>query len=137
MAGAEVLATYYSFILAILIFLATKYLQTLENVRRIIVENFEHIEKNKQHYNALKSGMRYQIFIGSILVLGIIIDSYLLINVVFPGLVISLGDIFLIILVALSVFLIFAEQIVNISKITDVAYEGNVDEEFDKVTKKK
>ena len=42
---------------------------------------------------------------------------------------------FLIILVALSVFLIFAEQITNISKIIDVAYKGNVNEEFDKVTK--
>lgn len=136
MAEASILATYYSFILAILVFLATKYLQTLENIRTMIVNNFGIIEKNKQHYDALKGGMRYQIFIGSALVLGIMIDSYLLINSVFPNFAIPSIDLFLIILVGLCVFLIFVEQIVNISKITDVAYKGNVNEEFDKVARK-
>lgn len=129
------LTTFYSFLLAILIFLASKYLETLESVRKLVVNNIEHIKGVEQHYKILRGGMHYKIFIGILIVSGIGIDSYLLINTIFPNFIIPLLDLILIVIVALSIILIFLEQIVNIMKIIDVAYKGTIDEEIEKLTK--
>ena len=137
MTNIATLTTYYSFMLAILIFLASKYLDTLESVRKLVVNNFEHIKGDKQHYDLLKTWMKYNIFVGLLIVSGVVIDSYLLINSVFPNLAIPSLDLALITIVGLAIVLIFLEQIVNIMKIINVAYEGTVDEEIDKLSGKK
>lgn len=135
MAEIAALTTFYSFILAILIFLASKYLETLESVRKLVVNNAEHIKGDKQHYTILKGGMCYKIFIGILVISGIGIDSYLLINTIFPNFIIPFLDLILIGIVTLSTILIFLEKIVNIMKSIDVAYEGTVDEEIERLAK--
>lgn len=129
------LTTFYSFVLAILIFLASKYLETLESVRKLVVNDLEDIKGNKQHYRILKGGMYYKIFIGILIVSGIGIDLYLLINTIFPNFIIPPVDLILIGIVTLSIMSTFIEQILNIMKSIDVAYEGTVDEEIERLAK--
>lgn len=134
----ENLTTYYSFILAILIFIASKYLDSLDEIRKIILNGVEEIKDNKMNYNGIEIGMRWKIFEGFVIFSGILLDFLLLLNSVFSlGLIIPYGNIILVILILISIILVFIQPIINNLAIAKMAYKGNVGEVFENLVKGK
>jgi hypothetical protein len=85
MADPTLLTTFYSFTLAIIIFLATKYLDHNEKIREFLVKNFDKWEEDKETYGNLKDGIYGQIWILIPILFAIALNIYLLVKTVFDN----------------------------------------------------
>ena len=83
MADPTLLTTFYSFTLVIIIFLATKFLDQNEKIREFLTSNFDQWENDKETFENLKDGIYGQIWMMIPILLGVILNGYLLIDTVF------------------------------------------------------
>src|SRR3989344_889642 len=126
MADPTLLTTFYSFTLAIIIFLATKFLDHNEKIREFLASNFDKWEKDKETYDNLKEGIYGQIWIMIPILFAIFLNLYLLVNTVFESWK-SIGweNYVLIIFIFMSIVFIFAQPIINNLVTVHAGYEGN------------
>ena len=129
MVDPTLLTTFYSFTLAIIIFLSTKYLDHNEKIREILVKNFDKWEDDKETYDNLKDGIYGQIWILAPILLAISLNIYLLINTVFENWK-SLGweNYFLIGFISISILFIFGQAVINNLVTVHAGYKGNPEE---------
>ncbi|MBT4824531.1 hypothetical protein HN695_07440 [Candidatus Woesearchaeota archaeon] len=126
MADPTLLTTFYSFTLAIIIFLATKFLDHNEKIREFLASNFDKWEKDKETYENLKDGIYGQIWMMIPILFAIFLNLYLLVDTVFENWK-SIGwkNYVLIIFIFISILLIFAQPIINNIVTVHAGYEGN------------
>ncbi len=138
MAEPTLLTTFYSFTLAIIIFLATKYLDHNEKIREFLVKNFDKWEDDKETYKNLKDGIYGQIWILIPILLAISLNIYLLITTVFGNWK-DLGweNYFLIGFISISILFIFGQTVVNNLVTVHAGYKGNPEEWMNFGKKKK
>ena len=126
MTDAMLLTTFYSFTLAILIFLASKYLDHNEKIREFLVKNFDKWENDKETFENLKEGTYAQIWMMIPILVGILLNGYLLVDTVFSNWkMIGWENYILIILILLSVLLMFAQPMINNLVVVHAGYKGN------------
>jgi hypothetical protein len=138
MTDATLLTTFYSFTLAIIIFLATKYLEHNEKIREFLAKNFDKWEGDKDTYQNLKDGVYGQIWILIPILFAIGLNLFLLIDTVFDNWnTIGWKNYTLVIFIAISILFIFGQAVINNIVIVHAGYKGNPDEWMNFGKKKK
>ena len=126
MADPTLLTTFYSFTLAIIIFLATKFLDQNEKIREFLTSNFDQWENDKETFENLKDGIYGQIWMMIPILLGILLNGYLLIDTVFSNwATIGWKNYTLIMFILLSILFMFAQPIINNLVVVHAGYKGN------------
>ena len=137
MADPTLLTTFYSFTLAIVIFLTTKFLDHNEKIREFLARNFDMWENNKETFENLKDGIYGQIWILIPILLAISLNLYLLVDTVFENWkTIGWKNYALIIFIFISILFIFGQSIINNLVTVHAGYKGNP-EKWMKFGKKK
>lgn len=138
MTDATLLTTFYSFTLAIVIFLASKFLDHNEKIREFLAKNFDKWENDKETFETLKDGIYGQIWMMIPILFGILLNGYLLVDTVFSNWkMIGWKNYILIVLILLSVLFMFAQSIINNLVAVHAGYKGNPEKYINWGKKKK